>query len=116
MAKPTSDAQLCADGAGGALVVAGEHDDVDPQPPEGGYRLGAGRLGGVGHSHQAKHPVLVGKVEGGLALGGQLLGPCGEGAQLHPGLLHHGAVAAHAGAVSQGGPDAPAVDGGEPAH
>ena len=52
----------------------------------------------------------------GLALGGQLLGPCGEGAQLHPGLLHHGAVAAHAGAVSQGGPDAPAVDGGEPAH
>ena len=100
------------------LVVAGEHDHVDPQLPEAPLRPdGAGGLGDVGHGHQADSscPCFVGKVEGGLALVGQLARPRAgkERQRPRPASSIMARLPRHAGAPShQGGPDAPAVDGG----
>ena len=60
--------------------------------------------------------MLVGKVQGRLALLGQRLRPGREGAELYAGFLHHSPVSAQEGPAAQHSPDAPAVDGGESAN
>ena len=60
--------------------------------------------------------MLIGKVQGRLALLRQYLRPGGEGAELYAGLLHHSPVPAQEGPAAQLSPDAPAMDGTESAH
>ena len=108
--------QLLADGVGGAVVVAGEHDDVNAQLPEGGHCGPAGGFQRIRHGDEAQHGGALGKIEGGLALGGQLLGPVQPGQQVDSRLLHHGPVARQTHVSAQSGPQPPAMDRLKPGH
>ena len=106
-------AQLPANGVGGALVVAGEHDHVDPQRAEAAHGLGAGGLYRVRHGDEAHEPAVLCKVEGGLAVFSQAVGHQVFRAQINSALLHHGTVAGQIMGALDFSPDAAAVDGFE---
>src|SRR6266536_3083648 len=73
------DADLGGDGRGRAVVVAGEHDDVDAEVVQGGDRGGGVGFDGVGDTEDAGGPAVDGGQNGGLALGGQFIGGGREG-------------------------------------
>ena len=65
-------AGLCADGSGGAFIIAGEHHHMDAHIPHFGNGLGAVLLNGVRHSNDAAELAVPGKKQRGFALLGEL--------------------------------------------
>ena len=76
------DAELAGDAPGGGLVVAGEHDDLDPELVQRGHRGGGGGARGVGERDQPGRAAVDGDQHGGPAGRGELLAAGGELAEV----------------------------------
>ena len=108
------DAHLLGNGGGGAPVVAGQHDHVQPQltqTPDGG---GAGGLYCVGHGDDTDQSAVLGKIQGRFAVFGQGFGDHALLPRIDVVFLQHGPVARQESGSLDVGLDAPAVDGFKP--
>ncbi len=65
------DPDLLGDGFSGAAVVAGDHDQVEPELLQGGYRPGGVGLDGVGNGQDAGGSAVDGGQYGCLAFRGE---------------------------------------------
>ena len=98
------DTELAGDAPGGGLVVAGEHDDLDPEVVQRGHRGGSGGARGVGERDQPGRAAVDGDEHGGPAGSGEFLAARGQ-------LSEVDALALEQAAVPDG--DATAGDGGD---
>src|SRR5699024_4249000 len=72
------DAELVGDAQGGGLVVAGQHDDLDPGLVQGGDGCGSGVPGGVGQGDHADRTTVDGDQHRGASGRGQLVPARGQ--------------------------------------